>query len=87
MRIIARTGFEPTVAARPADTAMIYSPGISEPAHEMRRQTSVLSARGHWVHIGAAVRFLLDNQARYIASHVLVVDGGATLVGPSRASQ
>ena len=39
------------------------------------------------MHIGAAVRFLLYNQARYITSHVLVVDGGATLVGPSRALQ
>ena len=27
------------------------------------------------------------DQARYITGHVLVVDGGATLVGPSRASQ
>jgi NAD(P)-dependent dehydrogenase (short-subunit alcohol dehydrogenase family) len=37
--------------------------------------------------IGGAVRFLLSDQARYITGQVLVVRGGATLVGPSRASQ
>ena len=36
--------------------------------------------------IGAAVRFLLSEQARYITGQILGVDGGATLVGPSRAS-
>jgi NAD(P)-dependent dehydrogenase (short-subunit alcohol dehydrogenase family) len=30
------------------------------------------------------VRFLLSEQARYITGQTLVVDGGATLVGPSR---
>ncbi len=34
--------------------------------------------------IGMAVRFLLSAQARYITGHTLVVDGGATLVGPQR---
>ena len=37
--------------------------------------------------IGSAVRFLLSDQARYIAGQILVVDGGAMLVGPGRASQ
>ena len=37
--------------------------------------------------IGGVVRFLLSHPASYITGQVLVVDGGATLVGPSRASQ
>jgi NAD(P)-dependent dehydrogenase (short-subunit alcohol dehydrogenase family) len=35
--------------------------------------------------VGHAVRFLLSSQARYITGQTLVVDGGATLVGPARA--
>jgi len=33
------------------------------------------------------VRFLLSAQARYITGQILVVDGGATLVGPSRTPE
>ena len=47
----------------------------------------MLKREGTGWDIGSAVRFLLSDQARYITGHVLVVDGGATLVGPSRASQ
>ncbi len=48
---------------------------------------SCLSARVPAWDIGGAVRFLLSDQARYITGQVLVVDGGATRVGPSPASQ
>jgi NAD(P)-dependent dehydrogenase (short-subunit alcohol dehydrogenase family) len=34
-----------------------------------------------------AVRFLLSAEARYITGQTLVVDGGATLVGPARAPE
>jgi enoyl-[acyl-carrier-protein] reductase (NADH) len=33
-----------------------------------------------------AVRFLLSDQARFITGQTLLVDGGASLVGPSRES-
>jgi NAD(P)-dependent dehydrogenase (short-subunit alcohol dehydrogenase family) len=33
------------------------------------------------------VRFLLSERARYITGQTLVVDGGATLVGPSRTPE
>ncbi|HWO86634.1 MAG TPA: SDR family oxidoreductase [Stellaceae bacterium] len=37
--------------------------------------------------MGHAVRFLLSAEARYITGQTLVVDGGATLVGPARAPE
>jgi NAD(P)-dependent dehydrogenase (short-subunit alcohol dehydrogenase family) len=66
---------------------MVYARGMTEQARETRRQASVLKREGTGWDIGGAVRFLLSDQARYITGQVLVVDGGATLVGPSRASQ
>ena len=46
-----------------------------------------LAREGTGWDIGQAARFLLSGHARYITGHVLVVDGGATLVGPARESQ
>ena len=67
---------------------MVYARGMTEQAGDKRRQASVLKREGTGRDAGGAVRFLLSDQARYITGHVLVVDGGATLVGPSRrASQ
>ena len=60
---------------------------MTEKVHETRRQASVLKREDTGWDIGGVVRFLLSHQARYITGQVLVVDGGATLVGPSRASQ
>jgi NAD(P)-dependent dehydrogenase (short-subunit alcohol dehydrogenase family) len=45
----------------------------------------VLGIEGLGWDIGHAVRFLLSAQARYITGQTLVVDGGASLVGPARA--
>jgi NAD(P)-dependent dehydrogenase (short-subunit alcohol dehydrogenase family) len=75
------------VAPGPVYTPMVYSRGMTEQARETQRNASVLRREGTGWDIGSAVRFLLSDQARYIIGHVLVVDGGATLVGPSRASQ
>jgi NAD(P)-dependent dehydrogenase (short-subunit alcohol dehydrogenase family) len=68
-------------------TPMVYSRRMTEQARETPRRASVLNREGTGWDIGGAVRFLLSDQARYITGQVLVVDGGATLVGPSRASQ
>jgi len=73
------------VAPGPVYTPMVYSPGMSETAREQRRRASVLGVEGTGWDIGQAVRFLLSNHARYITGQTLVVDGGATLVGPSRS--
>ena len=73
------------VAPGPVYTPMVYGPGMSETAREQRRRASVLGVEGTGWDIGQAVRFLLSNHARYITGQTLVVDGGATLVGPSRS--
>src|SRR3954454_24571512 len=75
------------VAPGPVYTPMVYGHGMTDEARETRRNASVLVREGTGWDIGSAVRFLLSDQARYITGHTLVVDGGATLVGPSRASQ
>jgi len=75
------------VAPGPVYTPMVYARGMTEQARETRRRASVLNREGTGWDIGSTVRFLLSGEARYITGHVLVVDGGATLVGPSRASQ
>ena len=69
----------------PVYTPMVYARGMTEQARDTRRKASVLGREGNGWDIGAAVRFLLSEQARYITGQ-LGVDGGATLVGPSRAS-
>ncbi|MBV9248305.1 MAG: SDR family oxidoreductase [Acetobacteraceae bacterium] len=75
------------VAPGPVYTPMVYSRGMTEQARDTRRRASVLGIEGTGWDIGAAVRFLLSAQARFITGQTLVVDGGATLVGPSRESQ
>ena len=54
---------------------------------EARRRAWVLGIEGTGWDIGHAVRFLLSAEARYITGQTLVVDGGATLVGPALAPE
>ena len=68
-------------------TPMVYARGMTDQARDTRRQASLLKIEGTGWDIGSAVRFLLSAQARYITGQALSVDGGATLIGPSRASQ
>jgi NAD(P)-dependent dehydrogenase (short-subunit alcohol dehydrogenase family) len=75
------------VAPGPVYTPMVYAGGMTEAARDQRRRASVLGLEGTGWDIGMAVRFLLSGHARYITGQVLVVDGGATLVGPARESQ
>jgi NAD(P)-dependent dehydrogenase (short-subunit alcohol dehydrogenase family) len=74
------------VAPGPVYTPMVYARGMTEQARDTRRLASVLRREGTGWDIGGAVRFLLSEQARYVTGQILVVDGGATLIGPSRAS-
>ncbi len=73
------------VAPGPMYTPMVYAHGMSAVARDQRRRASVLGIEGTGWDVGHAVRFLLSSQARYITGQTLVVDGGATLVGPARA--
>ena len=75
------------VAPGPVYTPMVTAPGMSEAARERRRKASVLGIEGTGWDVGYAVRFLLSNHARFITGQTLVVDGGATLVGPARATE
>ena len=75
------------VAPGPVYTPMVYGRGMTVEAREQRRRASVLGLEGTGWDIGNVVRFLLSQHARYITGQVLVVDGGATLVGPARESQ
>lgn len=74
------------VAPGPVYTPMVYARGMSEAARAQRKAASVLKVEGTGWDVGHAVRFLLSDQARYVTGQTLVVDGGATLVGPERDS-
>src|SRR5438309_1964644 len=75
------------IAPGPVYTPMVYARGMTPAARDQRRRASVLAREGTGWDIGQAARFLLSGHARYITGQVLVVDGGATLVGPARESQ
>ena len=72
------------VAPGPVYTPMVYATGMSPAARERRRAASLTGIEGTGWDIGNAVRFLLSERARFITGHTLVVDGGATLMGPPR---
>src|ERR1035438_1332759 len=50
----------------PVYTPMVYTRGMTEQARDARRRASVLGLEGNGWDIGAAVRFLLSGQARFI---------------------
>ncbi|MEZ5410626.1 MAG: SDR family oxidoreductase [Acidimicrobiales bacterium] len=74
------------VAPGPVRTPMVGGEAMDPAVAERRRQASVLGVEGTGWDIGAAVRFLASDEARYITGQVLVVDGGASIRGPERAS-
>ncbi|KAH8424452.1 SDR family NAD(P)-dependent oxidoreductase [Aspergillus melleus] len=59
-------------------TPMMYAKGMSEEARQARRNRSLLKTEGNGWDIGAAVRFLAGDQARWMTGVVLPVDGGTT---------
>lgn len=75
------------VAPGPVYTPMVSTRGMDPQLREQRRLASVLGLEGTGWDIGNAVVFLCSSMARYITGQTLVVDGGATLKGPSRESR
>ncbi|MEM7324142.1 MAG: SDR family NAD(P)-dependent oxidoreductase [Actinomycetota bacterium] len=68
----------------PVFTPMVGGETMSQKRREARRRASVLNIEGTGWDVGNAVVFLLSDEARYITGAQLVVDGGTTLVGPTR---
>ena len=75
------------IAPGPVYTPMVSAHGMDPDLREKRRLASVLGVEGTGWDIGNAVLFLCSPMARYITGQTLVVDGGATLRGPSRESR
>nr|POF11419.1 2-(r)-hydroxypropyl-com dehydrogenase [Quercus suber] len=59
-------------------TPMMYAGGMSDEAREARKNRSVLKTEGNGWDVGAAVRFLAGDEARWITGVILPVDAGAT---------
>ncbi|MEX2229579.1 MAG: glucose 1-dehydrogenase [Dehalococcoidia bacterium] len=72
------------IAPGPVYTPMVAAGGMSDELRERRRLASPLQVEGTGWDIGYAALFLASDEARYITGVVLVVDGGTTIVGPSR---
>ena len=66
----------------PMYTPVVYGGGMSDATRAKRRNASILRREGTGWDVGAAVRFLLSDQARYITGQLLGVDGGIGLKSP-----
>ena len=74
------------VAPGPVYTPMMSTSGMTEDQRLTRRNASLIGIEGNGWDIGNAVLFLLSDYARFITGQTLLVDGGASLKGPSRDS-
>jgi NAD(P)-dependent dehydrogenase (short-subunit alcohol dehydrogenase family) len=68
----------------PVFTPMVQSGGMTPEQRAIRAKASPLGTEGTAWDIGWAAVFLASPEARWITGQLLCVDGGMTLVGPSR---
>jgi len=54
-------------------TPMMYGPGMTEDAREARKNRSLLKTEGNGWDVGAAVRFLAGDEARWMTGVILPV--------------
>lgn len=59
-------------------TPMIYVHGISADVRDARRKRSLLKTEGNGWDCGAAVRFLVSDEARWMTGVIMPVDAGST---------
>jgi len=68
----------------PVYTPMVASEGMTEERRAQRARASPLGVEGTAWDIGWAAVFLASDQARWVTGQLLCVDGGVTLMSPSR---
>jgi NAD(P)-dependent dehydrogenase (short-subunit alcohol dehydrogenase family) len=68
----------------PVYTPMVIAEGMSEERRATRARASPLGVEGTAWDIGWAAVFLASDQARWVTGQLLCVDGGVTLMSPSR---
>jgi NAD(P)-dependent dehydrogenase (short-subunit alcohol dehydrogenase family) len=59
-------------------TPMMYAKGMGKDAREARRKRSLLKTEGNGWDVGAAVRFLAGDEARWMTGVILPIDAGTT---------
>lgn len=69
----------------PVYTPMVAMGGMTEQQRAIRAKASPLGTEGTGWDIGWAAVYLASPEARWVTGQLLCVDGGMTLVGPSRA--
>jgi NAD(P)-dependent dehydrogenase (short-subunit alcohol dehydrogenase family) len=69
----------------PVYTPMVASGGMTDEQRAIRAKASPLGTEGTGWDVGWAAVYLASPEARWVTGQLLCVDGGMTLVGPSRA--
>lgn len=69
----------PSLSATSADLATQYASGMPPEARQRRKDRSVLKTEGTGWDVGACVRFLAGDEARWMTGVILPVDAGATI--------